>query len=325
MNRLITSTASLIVGVLMPWQATAQAPAAYPDRPVKIIVGFAPGGSSDVLARLSAQSLSKALNQSFIVENRSGATGNIAHEAVAKAPPDGYTLLFATTDVTLNGATAKDLRFDPERDFAPVTLVTFAPLIMFSRPGVGGADLKEFIAHLKAGAGKHSYASTGRGTTTHLAAEQFKLLAQLDTLHVPYKGAAPAITAVLSSETEMLFTTHVSAKGQLDGGRLRALAIASSARAALLPSVPTFTELGYPIEFGTWFGMLAPAGTPPTIVNLLYNSLHKASQTAEFRDKIIGLGGEMIMSQPDTFKTFVGKDVQKWKVLVKSIGNADLK
>lgn len=322
--RRIAAGFGLALGMAVASAASAQAPGAYPDRPVKVIVGFSVGGSSDVLARLAANSLSKALNQTFVVENRTGATGNIAHEAVAKAPPDGLTLLFATTDVTLNGATAKDLRFDPERDFAPVTLVTFAPLILFTRPGVGGADLKEFIAHLKSDAGKRSYASTGRGTTTHLAAEQLKLLAKLDTLHVAYKGAAPAITAVLGGETEFLFTTHVSAKGQLDGGRLRALAIASGTRSTLLPTVPTFAELGYPVEFGTWFGLLAPAGTPPAIVNLLYATLQKASQTPDFRDKIVGLGGELIMSPPDTFKAFVSKDVQKWKTLVKTIGGADL-
>ena len=297
----------------------------YPDRPVRIIVGFSAGGSSDVLARLAAQSLSKALNQSFVVENRSGATGNIAHEAVAKAAPDGYTLLFATTDVTLNGATAKDLRFNPEKDFSPITQVTFAPLILFTRPGVGGADIKELIAYIRSNPGKLSYASTGRGTTTHLAVEQLKLLAKIDILHVPYKGAAPAITAVLSGETELLFTTQVSAKGQLDAGKLRAVAIASVARSSQLANVPTFAEFGYPVEFGTWFGLLAPASTSPAIVNQLYTTLQKAGQTAEFRDKILGLGGEIILSSPEAFKDFIGKDVRNWKALVKVPGsNADL-
>lgn len=295
----------------------------YPDRPVKIIVGFAAGGSSDVLARLAAQSLSAALGQSFIVENRTGATGNIAHEAVARAAPDGYTLLFATTDVTLNGATDPGLRFDPQKDFAPVTEVTFAPLILFTRPGVGGSDLKALIDRYKASPGKSSYASTGRGTTTHLAVEQLKLLARIDIQHVPYKGAAPAIAAVLSGETDLLFTTHVSAKGQIESGLLRPLAIASGQRSALLPAVPTFAELGYPIEFGTWFGLLAPANTPPAIVALLYETLLKASQTTEFREKISGLGGELIMSPPEAFKTFVGRDVQRWKTLVESLGGAD--
>lgn len=324
MMKSFAAVVGLVLAATLAPVSKAQAQAAYPDRPVKIIVGFSAGGSSDVLARLAAQSLSKALNQSFVVENRAGATGNIAHEAVAKAAPDGYTLLFATTDVTLNGATAKDLRFDPERDFAPVTQVTFAPLILFTRPGVGGADLKELIAHIKANPNKLSYASTGRGTTTHLAAEQLKILTKIDILHVPYKGAAPAITAVLSGETEMLFTTHVSAKGQLEGGKLRAIAIASTSRSTLLPNVPTFAEIGYAVEFGTWFGMLAPAHTPPAIVNQLYSVLHKAGQTPEFRDKILGLGGEIILNSPESFKAFVVRDVQNWKTLVKTIGNADL-
>ena len=319
---MIRTVASLAAALLVAASA-AHAQGTYPDRPVRIIVGFSAGGSSDVLARLSAQSLTKALNQSFIVENRTGATGNIAHEAVAQAAPDGYTLLFATTDVTLNGATSKEaLRFDPEKDFSPVTQVTFAPLMIFARPEAGG--LKEFIANLKANPNKLSYASTGRGTTTHLAAEQLKLVAKLDTQHIPYKGAAPAITAVLAGETEFIFTTHVSAKAQIEGGRLRPLAIASSTKSALLPNVQTFAEAGYPIEFGTWFGLLAPAGTPPAIMGQLHQALVKASQTAEFRERIAGLGGEMIMSTPQSFKAFVARDVQKWKTLVKALGNADL-
>ncbi len=312
-----------VLGCAVPLTGMAQA--AYPDRPVRIIVGFSAGGSSDVLARLSAQSLTKALNENFIVENRPGATGNIAHEAVAKAAPDGYTLLFATTDVTLNGATSKEpLRFDPEKDFAPVTLVTFAPLMLFTRPAVAGADLKEFVSYVKANPRKLSYASTGRGTTTHLAAEQFKLLAKFDPQHVPYKGAAPAITAVMAGETEFLFTTHVSAKAGIDGGRLRPLAIASKSRSTLLPNVPTFTEAGYPIEFGTWFGLLAPAGTPVGIVNKLNSVLQVASQTPEFRERILGLGGELLMTPPDAFKAFVSQDVRKWKALAKTLSDADL-
>ena len=310
--------ATLLSGTL------AGAQSAYPDRPVKVIVGFSAGGSSDILARLAAQSLSRELKQSFVVENRTGASGNIAAEAVAKAPADGYTLMFATTDVTLNGASAPNLPFDPEKSFAPVTEVTFAPLILFTRPGVGGANLREFIAHVKANPNKFSYASTSRGGTPHIAAEQLKLLAGLDMVHVPYKGAAPAVTAVLAGEVEMLFTTYVSAKGQLEGGKLRALAIASTTRSPRLPDVPTFAELGYPIEIGTWFGMLAPANTPPAIVNQLYTALEKAAQTSEFREQILGLGGQMVMSTPADFRAFIARDAAQWKKLVSTIGPVDL-
>lgn len=321
-RRVTTITLALLALAVGTDHAVAQQK--YPDHPVKVIVGFSAGGSSDVLARLSAQSLTKALNQSFIVENRVGASGNIAAEAVAKAAPDGYTLMFATTDVTLNGASAKNLPFDPEKSFAPITMVTFSPLILFTRPGVGGASLRDFVAYVKANPNKLSYASTSRGTTTHLAAEQLKILAGLDILHIPYKGAAPAITAVLSGEVEMLFTTYVSAKGQLEGGRLRAIAVASATRSPLLPDVPTFTELGYPIEFGTWFGMLAPADTPPAIVNQVYSVLKAAGEAAEFKNQILGLGGELVFSSPDVFRAFIGQDVDKWKKLVKTLGGADL-
>jgi len=324
MKPYVRTISTLALASLALTAQLSMAQATYPDHPVKIVVGFAAGGSADVLARLSAQALSKALHEGFVVENRVGASGNIAAELVAKAPPNGYTLMFATTDVTLNGASAKNLPFDPEQDFAPITMVTFAPLVLFTRPGVGGATLKDLIAYVKANPGKISYASTSRGTTTHLAAEQLKLLAGLDMVHVPYKGSSPAMTAVLSGEVDMLFTTYVSAKGLIESGKFRPVAIASATRSPLLPNVPTFQELGYPIEFGTWFGMLAPANTPPAIVDQIYGVLKAAGETNEFKEQIAGLGGELIFSSPSTFRTFIGKDVDKWKKLITAIGFTDL-
>jgi len=298
----------------------------YPSRPVRVLVGFSAGGSSDLLARLTAQSLSQAFDQQFVVENRPGATGNIAHEYVARSSPDGYTLLFATTDVTLNGATTDGLRFDPEKDFTPVTLLTFAPLILFVRSDFPASNLKELLAYVKARPNELNYASTGRGTTTHLVAEQLKQLAGLDIQHVPYKGAAPAMVALLSGETSMLFTTYVSARSQVEAGKFKPIAIASNERAKQLPDVQTFAELGYPMEIGTWFGLLAPAGTPPGIVEKLNEALQKASRSKDFQNQILDMGGNLLMTPPGPFKDFVGADVRKWKELVKrTMSNADLK
>ncbi len=320
-RRLLALAATLGFAALLP-AATAHAQSDYPNRTVKIIVPFAAGGSTDVLARLTAQTLSKALGQSFIVENRPGASGNIGADAVAKAAPDGHTLLFTTTNLTLNPAVTKNLPHDAVRDFTPVTMVSFAPMMLVTRPDFGGKSLKDLVEYVKANPGKTNFSSSGKGGAPHLAGEMLKMSAGLDMVHVPYNGAAPALTDVVAGQVQMTFTTYISAKGLLDGGRVKAVAVASASRLPVLPDVPTFTESGFrDIEIGTMFGLLAPARTPPAIVQKLYSAILAASKSEDFRQQILSQGGAVVVNDPQTYARYIADDVDKWKKLIARIGD----
>ncbi len=320
-RRLLALAASLGFAALLAAPA-ALAQADYPNRTAKIIVPFAAGGSTDVLARLTAQTLTKALGQTFIVENRPGASGNIGADAVAKAAPDGYTLLFTTTNLTLNPAVTKNLPHDAVRDFTPVTMVSFAPMMLVTRPDFGGKSLADLVAYVKANPGKTNFSSSGKGGAPHLAGEMFKMSAGLDMVHVPYNGAAPALTDVVAGQVQMTFTTYISAKGLLDGGRVKAVAVAAESRLPVLPDVPTFTESGYKgIEIGTMFGLLAPAKTPPEVVRKLYSAILAASKTEEFRKQILSQGGAVVVNDPKAYAEYIAADVDKWKKLIARIGD----
>lgn len=310
----LAAAASLTLG--------AHAQSDYPARSVKIVAPFAPGGSTDVLARVTAQILTKALGQSFIVENRPGASGNIGAEAVARAAPDGYTLLFTSTNLTLNPAVTKNLPYDAVRDFAPVTMVAFAPMVLITRPDFGGGGIRDLVAYVKAHPGKTNFSSSGKGGAPHLAGEMFKIGAGLDIVHVPYNGAAPALTDVVSGQVQMTFTTYISAQSLLQGGRVKVLAVASAQRLPLLPNVPTFGEAGYKgIEIGTMFGLLAPAKTPGAVIQKIYGAIQAAAQTEEFKQQILMQGGEVVVNSPEVYTRYIADDVDKWKKLISQIGD----
>lgn len=295
--------------------------AAYPDKPIKIIVPWAPGGSTDILARNTAQRLSQALKQPVIVENRAGASGNIGAEAVARATADGYTLLFTSTNLTLNPAVIAHTPYDPVKDFSGVTMVAFAPMMLVTKTGFAGDTLQGLMDYGKAHPGKLNFSSSGAGGAPHLAGEMFRRAAKLDMVHIPYSGAAPALADVLAGQVQMTFTTYISAQGQLNAGTLKALAVASRERLPVQPDVPTFAERGMDIEVGTMFGLLAPAGTPPAAIDTLYHALKQASTDPAFNANIVKQGARMVVNTPSEYDAYLRQDTEKWKTLVQQIGN----
>lgn len=293
----------------------------YPTKTVKVIVPFSAGGSTDILGRLVAQSLGSGLGQSFIVENRDGAGGNIGAENVAKSEPDGYTLLFTTTNVTLSPAIKKTMRYDVLSDLKPVTQVAFAPLILVTSATFQGKNPGDVAKYVKSNPGKVSFSSSGVGGAPHLAGVMFSQSAGLDMVHVPYKGAAPALTDVVAGRVELTFTSYTSAVSLLKSGRLKAVGVASAYRAPFMPEVPTFNESGFKgFEIGVMFGLFASARTPRAVVQTLYEELARAGKTVGFREKVAELGANVVLDSPEVFAEYVARDVEKWKKVIKNIG-----
>lgn len=311
----------LCVELFAPLPAAA---ANYPDKAVKIVVPFAAAGAADILARAVANMLSVRLGQSFIVENRAGASGNIGAQRVAQAAPDGYTLLFTTTNLTMNPAMGTDLPYDAVKDFSPVTMVAFAPMILVKSPTVKAATASELISEIRAQPAKFNFSSSGVGGAPHMAGELFRLKENLSVVHVPYAGAAPALNDVSSGQVQYSFTTYVSAQAFLQGDRVIPLAVTSERRLPSLPQVPTFNEVGIKgMEIGTMFGLLAPASTPPQVIQVLYKTLSEAGKTPEFQKQITELGAEMVIDTPTEYAAYIASDVQKWKELLGKIGKID--
>ncbi len=293
----------------------------FPERPIRIIVPFSAGGSTDILARMTADTLSARFKQPVVVENRPGASGNIGMGAVAKAAPDGYTLLFTSTNLTLNPFVIDNVPYDPIKDFSGVTMVAFAPLLLFVRPDLEGNTLDKLIAYGKSHPGELNFSSSGAGGAPHLAGEMLKRRAGIDMTHVPYAGAAPAITDIVSGQVQMTFTTYVSARSMLEGGRLKALAVASKQRLPVLPEVATFEELGMKdFEFGTMFGLLAPKETPREIVRKIYDAVKAASGEPAFKDQIVAQGATVVVDTPKEYDAYLAEDVAKWKAMIQEIG-----
>lgn len=300
--------------------AVAAQEAAYPEKPVHIIVPFSAGGSTDILARMTAQAIGTALGGTVVVENRAGASGNIGMDAVAKSAPDGYTLLFTSTNLTMNPAALENVPYDPIADFSGVTMLAFAPMLLITEPGFGGGKLESLIGEVKAKPGKYNFSSSGVGGAPHLAGEMLKLRENLDMLHVAYPGAAPALTDVAAGRVEMTFTTYVSARSMLEGGRVDAVAVASPERLSILPDVPTFAEAGLKdFEIGTMFGLLAPKGTPEPIIERLYQAVKEAAADSAFQKKITDLGASVVVNSPAEYNDYLEADVAKWAELVKQI------
>lgn len=296
------------------------AQAVYPDRPIKMIVPWAPGGSTDILARSTAERLSQSLKQPVIVENRAGASSNIGTEAAARAAADGYTLLFTSTNLTLNPAVIAHTPYDPVKDFTGITMVAFAPMLMVTKSGFAGDTLQGLIDYGTVNPGKLNFSSSGAGGAPHFAGEMFKRASNLDIVHIPYSGAAPALADVLAGQVQITFTTYISAQGQLAAGALKALAVASDERLPVQPDVPTFAEQGLDIEIGTMFGLLAPAGTPASTVDTLYQTLKQASADPAFNASIVKQGGRIVINTPQDYNAYLREDTQKWKTLVRQIG-----
>jgi tripartite-type tricarboxylate transporter receptor subunit TctC len=309
---------ALVLSVL-PFAAHSQ-DAAYPVKPIRILVGYAPGGATDIVARSVAIKMQETLGQPVIVENRAGASSNIASEFVARSTPDGYTLLLGTIANATNMTAFKNMGYDTMRDFVHITQFMTAPSVLTTHPSVPAKNLKELIAVAKQNPGKLAFSSSGNGGSPHLAGEMLKMRANIDLIHVPYKGAAPAIADLLGGQVQMSFQTALSAIPHLKSGKLNVIAVASKKRMSTLPNVPTMAEAGLSdFEVSSWNGLFAPAKTPPHIVAALYNAASKALQTQDIKDKMEAQGAEPVGSNPEEFKAFVKSEIDKWEqVIVKS-------
>ncbi|WP_375457745.1 Bug family tripartite tricarboxylate transporter substrate binding protein [uncultured Enterovirga sp.] len=301
--------------------ATIAAAQAWPNRPVKMIVGFAAGGSTDVTARLIAQALSERLGQQVVVENRGGAGGNIGADAVAKVEPDGYTLLLTTsTTHATNPSLYKSLPFNVQRDFAPITLTAFIPNLLVVNPAVPAATVEELIAYAKANPDKLTYGSAGNGSSQHLSAELFKSLAGVRMTHAPYRGGAPAVTDLLSGQIQVLFAPLVEVLQFVEDGKLKALGITTAKRSPLLPSAPAIGERLPGYEVALWNGLLAPARTPPAIIERLNKEVVAALRSEDLKAKLAQQGSEPVGNTPDEFRAFIEAELVKWAKLVQISG-----
>ncbi len=310
-----------LLGVALACAAAGAGAQAYPLRPIRLVVGFTPGGGVDINARMLAGKLGEILGQSVIVENRPGAGTNIANELVAKAAPDGYTLLINTAAVAINMALYKNVPFDTLRDFAPVSVFSESQNIMVTGAGKPYRSAAEVVAAARARPGALTYGSAGSGSTQHLAGELFKQQTRTDLLHVPYKGSAPATTALISGEVDLVFINVPAILPQVKAGRLRALAAAGAKRSALMPEVPTLQEAGVSsVEVVVWYGVLAPAGTPKEIIATLAQAIGKAARAPEIRQRLQEQGAEPVGNTSEEFGLLLREEVAKWRALVKAAG-----
>jgi tripartite-type tricarboxylate transporter receptor subunit TctC len=315
-------TIMLLLGafVLAAHGATALAQR-FPSKPLTLVVGFAAGGGVDINARLLALRLAEYLGQPVIVENRPGAGSNIAKEHVAKAAPDGYTLLVTTAAVAIDMALYEKLRVDTLRDFAPVSTISSSPMILVVNPLVPVKDVRELVARARAMPGTLNYSSSGAGTTGHLYGELFKLRTGTDIVHIPYKGTAPSLTALISGDVEVSFATVPAVLQYVRAGRLRPLASTGEKRSELVPEVPTMKEAGVSsVEANVWYGVLAPSATPPDVVNILARAIMDASHSPDFRQRLLDLGAEPVATTPEEFGRLLREEVAKWAEVVKATG-----
>lgn len=311
----------LFAGILGAAAIGATAHTVYPDKPVRIVVGFSAGGTTDVIARIMAKELTEALGQSFVVENKPGGGSNIATDYVARATPDGYTLLFVAVTSAINQTLYKNVNFDLTKDFAPVALGAKVPNILVLNPSVPVKSVQELVAYTKANPGKLAFASSGSGTSIHMAGELFKQRAGIDVLHVPYKGSAPAVTDLIGGQVQFMFDNMPSSWPHVQAGKLRALAVTTTERSASAPDLPTMKESGFEnFDVSSWFGLIAPAGTPPEVVNTLNAAMVKALDKPEVLQSYEKLGAVAQKTTPAEFGAFIKSEVEGWAPVVKASG-----
>ncbi len=291
---------------------------AYPDRPVRMVVPFAPGGGTDVIARLIGQKLSDAWGYPVVIDNRAGAGGIVGCNLVAKSTPDGYTIVMGTVSThAVSVSLYKVMPFDPDKDFSPITLVAAIPNYLVVHPSVPVHSVKELVALARAKPNSLNYASSGNGTSGHLAMELFKSMTQIQAVHVPFKGAAPGTTALLSGEVQMQFASVLPLLPHIKAGKLRALAISSTSRSSVLPDVPTVAESVPGYEATNWFGMLAPANTSTTIISKIQSDTVKILKAPDFRKYLLDQGAEPVGNNPQEFSAYIKSEIRKWAKVVK--------
>jgi tripartite-type tricarboxylate transporter receptor subunit TctC len=306
-------------GLLLAGIAHAQTAAGgYPNRPVKVIVPFAPSGPTDVTARIVAQKLSELLGQQFYIENQAGAGGNIGMGNAARATPDGYTILFVSSSFVVNPSLYPKIPYDPYKDFIPITNVADAPNLLVVNPSVAANSVKELIALIKSHPGTYSFASAGTGTTPHLSGELFKLASNLDIVHVPFGGAGPAVQSTVGGHTPIAFTSLPPSVPMVRAGKLRALAVSSTTRSAALPDVPTMEESGLTgQEADTFQAMLVPAGTPKAVTDLLYQQVVKIVGMPDVKQRFAELGFDAVANTPEEFAAQIKVEIAKWGKVIK--------
>ena len=316
---------------ITPWRAAlaafalaahaATAAAAWPDKPITLVVPYPPGGPTDIVGRSVAQGLSDELGQTVIVDNRSGAGGNIGADMVAKSAPDGYTLLMATTAHAINMSLFKNLGYDTRKSFVPLSLLTKGPLVLVTRPDLPAKSVGELIALAKASPGKLTFASSGNGQSTHLSAELFNTMAGIRMVHVPYRGSAPAMTDVMGGQADIMFNTMLSSMPYVKDGKLRALAVTSAARSPAAPDVPTVAESGLPgYEATAWNGLMAPAGTPDAVVQKLSAALKKVLSRPDMQKQFAQQGFDAEWMTPAEYGKFLDDEIRKWADVVQVSG-----
>lgn len=290
----------------------------YPTKPVKIVVTYPPGGGADIMARLVAQKLTTSLGQPFIVENKPGASGQIAAMSVAKAEPDGYTLMVDASSYAVNPSLYPKLAYDPKKAFVPVTTLALFPNMLVVTPGFATGSVKELVAMAKAEPGKISYASSGNGSAQHLAGELFKQQAAVNLQHVPYKGGGPAMNDVMAGHVPVFFANMASGLSHVKSGKLKALAVTGSKRSASMPDLPTMAEAGVPgYDVYEWNVLVAPAGTPEAVINKLQDEVKKVLAQKDVRERVDAFGGEVVASSPAETAKFIDEQTQKWAVVLK--------
>ncbi|WP_096696686.1 tripartite tricarboxylate transporter substrate binding protein [Polaromonas sp. AER18D-145] len=315
--------AALLGAMSMP----AVAQGTWPTKPVRIVVPFAPGGTTDILARAVAPELTKAFGQPFIVDNRAGAGGNVGADLVAKSPGDGYTLLMGTVGTHgINKSLYSKMPFDPQKDFAPVTLVAGVPNVMVMNAEkaakLGINTVADFVKYAKAHPGQFSMASSGNGTSIHLAGELFKSQTGIFMTHIPYRGSGPALLDLIGGNVDVMFDNLPSAMPQIKGGKLKAFAVTSAQRSTAMPELPTVEEAGKlkGFEASSWFGLLAPAGTPPDVVSRIQQEVAKALATPAIKEKMLAQGAIPSGNTPQEFAKLIDAEITKWALVVKASG-----
>ena len=311
---------ALLVAIFIAFVVEAQAQA-WPTRPVRIVVPSPPAGGTDIVARVMAEHFSKAFKQQFFVENRPGAGNMIGIESVARAAPDGYTYLMTASTLSLNSVLYKKVSYDPIKDFAPITLAATAPNVLIVNPSVPAKTLNEFIALAKREPGKLTYGTPGIGTSPHMCMELFKSMAGVDLQHIPYRGTVPALTDVMSGQINAMFSTVLSAKPQIEAGKVRALGVSTAKRAGTMPDIPSVAEAGVPgYEAVQWYGFLAPVGTPEPILKQIHAEAMKALNATEMREKLAHDGADPAPTTPEAFAAHIKAELEKWRRVAQAAG-----
>lgn len=295
------------------------APDAYPSKPIRFVVPFPAGGGTDILTRYIAQDLTESLGKQVIIDNRPGAGTNIGTAMVARAQADGYTILMGSTGMAVNVSLYKDAGFDPKKDFAPITLVGTACNLLVVNPSVPATNVRDLITLAKSRPGKFNYASFGVGTSSHLSGEIFQRLAKVELVHIAYKGSAPALTAVIANETQLMFAGIISGLSPAKSGKLRALAVSSSKRSAAWPELPTIAETLPGFEVVSWYAIFVPAGTPHSVINKLHQASVEILRRPGMRERILAEGTEVVASTPDELGGFLNSQVDRWGKLVRDL------